>query len=470
MERALEARRALLALHDAAGDELRAGDDERWLVADPLVGGARAGGGRRAADRAIARLEAFPDSRELAMALSAPLAARDARRAPRGGDRARHARRARSPAGSATARPSRTRSPTSARRCSQQDDERGPALLEEAFALATEDGHDDHAARALVNLATAMVTRRRGDPRIPEYVERALRFVRERELDGYIQYLLGVRANLRLLRGAWRAAEADARASLALGEHTGVSLCPALIVLGRLQRGAASRRPARRSTTPGGARSPRASCSGSGRPPRRGPSTRGSRATSTRVAEVARPAYELAAARGDAWARAELAHWLWRAGEPVRAAARRPGALRARDGRRLGGRRGRLGAARLPLRARRGAQRRRRRDARLEALARFEALGALRSAAHLRRRLRAAGVRRIPRGPRAASRAGPAGLTPRETEVLDLIVRGATNAEIAQELVISPKTVDHHVSAVLAKLGVGSRREAGAAAERLGAA
>ena len=126
------------------------------------------------------------------------------------------------------------------------------------------------------------------------------------------------------------------------------------------------------------------------------------------------------------------------------------------------GRRGRLGGARLPLRRGRGAQRRATDDAaRLEALARFEALGALRSAAHLRRRLRAAGVKRIPRGPRAASRLGPAGLTPRETEVLDLIVRGATNAEIARELVISAKTVDHHVSAVLGKLGVGSRREAG---------
>ena len=59
------------------------------------------------------------------------------------------------------------------------------------------------------------------------------------------------------------------------------------------------------------------------------------------------------------------------------------------------------------------------------------------------------------------------GLTPRETEVLELIVEGATNAEIARALVISPKTVDHHVSAVLGKLGVGSRREAAAAASKL---
>jgi DNA-binding NarL/FixJ family response regulator len=104
-------------------------------------------------------------------------------------------------------------------------------------------------------------------------------------------------------------------------------------------------------------------------------------------------------------------------------------------------------------------------EARVEALATFDDLGAVRAASQLRRRLRAAGVRRIPRGPRPASRAGLAGLTPRETQVLDLIVEGATNAEIASRLVITPKTVDHHVSAVLGKLGVSSRREVAAAAE-----
>jgi DNA-binding NarL/FixJ family response regulator len=107
--------------------------------------------------------------------------------------------------------------------------------------------------------------------------------------------------------------------------------------------------------------------------------------------------------------------------------------------------------------------------ARVEALAAFDAFGAARAASNLRRRMRADGVRRIPRGPRPASRAGPAGLTPRQVEVLELIASGATNAEIAAALVIAPKTVDHHVSAVLAKLGVTSRREAGAAAARLGA-
>jgi DNA-binding NarL/FixJ family response regulator len=69
-------------------------------------------------------------------------------------------------------------------------------------------------------------------------------------------------------------------------------------------------------------------------------------------------------------------------------------------------------------------------------------------------------VRRIPRGPQAGTRAHPEGLTPRQAEILDLLAGGLTNAQIAERLVLSVRTVDHHVSAVLEKLGVATRGEA----------
>ncbi|HEY1643624.1 MAG TPA: helix-turn-helix transcriptional regulator, partial [Streptosporangiaceae bacterium] len=72
----------------------------------------------------------------------------------------------------------------------------------------------------------------------------------------------------------------------------------------------------------------------------------------------------------------------------------------------------------------------------------------------------------LPRGPRAASQANPAGLTTRELEVLSLLADGLSDADIAGQLVLSPKTVAHHVSAVLRKLGEPSRPLAVAAALR----
>jgi DNA-binding CsgD family transcriptional regulator len=169
--------------------------------------------------------------------------------------------------------------------------------------------------------------------------------------------------------------------------------------------------------------------------------------------------YDLAVERGDGWSCGELALWLRRAGELERVPANtaQPYARSlAGDARGAAAAWSALGFPYDAADALTDGDD----DARLEALGVFDGFGAARAAAHLRRRLRSDGVQKIPRGPRAASRQAPAGLTPRQAEVLELVATGATNAEIAEQLVISPKTVDHHVSSVLAKLGVGSRREA----------
>ena len=102
------------------------------------------------------------------------------------------------------------------------------------------------------------------------------------------------------------------------------------------------------------------------------------------------------------------------------------------------------------------------------ALGQLHALGAKPAAANVSRRLRELGERRVPRGPRPSTSENPAGLTNRELEVLPLLAEGLRNAEIAKRLVLSQKTVDHHVSAILRKLGVSTRGQAGAAAGRLG--
>ncbi|MER9677920.1 LuxR C-terminal-related transcriptional regulator [Mesorhizobium sp. M0184] len=98
----------------------------------------------------------------------------------------------------------------------------------------------------------------------------------------------------------------------------------------------------------------------------------------------------------------------------------------------------------------------------------FESLGAKPVAVHLRDIMRRNGVNRIARGPRQTTRANRAGLTQRQMEVLQLIERGFSNKRIAERLTISPKTVDHHVSAVLGKLDAVSRGEATAAARDSG--
>ena len=104
-----------------------------------------------------------------------------------------------------------------------------------------------------------------------------------------------------------------------------------------------------------------------------------------------------------------------------------------------------------------------------EALDVLQELGARATAALVAQRLRGLGVR-VPRGPRSTTRAHPAGLTQREVDVLTLLVEGLRNAEIAERLFVSERTVHHHVSAILRKLEVQTRGQAAAQAQQLGIA
>jgi DNA-binding NarL/FixJ family response regulator len=103
-----------------------------------------------------------------------------------------------------------------------------------------------------------------------------------------------------------------------------------------------------------------------------------------------------------------------------------------------------------------------------QSLTRLTDLGAEAAARLVRRTMRDLGIRSIPAGVRTAARAHPRGLTRREQEILELLSDGQSNEEISASLVISVRTVEHHVSAILGKLGATTRKGATKEAIKLG--
>jgi DNA-binding CsgD family transcriptional regulator/tetratricopeptide (TPR) repeat protein len=189
--------------------------------------------------------------------------------------------------------------------------------------------------------------------------------------------------------------------------------------------------------------------------------------------DLARSEAELAddvAASGDAWERGEVAIWLRRTGsgrsprgelaEPCQRQVAGDPEMAAQLWTDLG----------CPYEAAMALQDSTEERLLRQALNDFTGLGAPAAARITRQKMRQLGIRSIPAGPRTATRAHPLGLTRREREVLDLICAGHTNAQIAAKLFISAKTVDHHVSAVLAKLDAPTRDVAASHAARLGLA
>jgi len=180
----------------------------------------------------------------------------------------------------------------------------------------------------------------------------------------------------------------------------------------------------------------------------------------------ARVGYDLVLAHRYPWKLGELSSWMWRAGGLTSA----PGSIAEPFARQIAG--DWWGAAALwaqlgcpyeqALALADGDA-----EAMRHALELFEQLGAQPAMALVRRRFRQQGIAGIPRGPRPSTRTNQAGLTSRQLEVLELLAEGFSNAEIASRLFTSPKTIEHHVSAVLAKLGVHSRAQAIGAAHQL---
>jgi DNA-binding CsgD family transcriptional regulator len=106
-------------------------------------------------------------------------------------------------------------------------------------------------------------------------------------------------------------------------------------------------------------------------------------------------------------------------------------------------------------------------DDKRKALAIVHELGADGVYEKMKLEMRASGIKSIPRGVRKSTQSNAALLTSRELDVLPLLKEGLQNKEIAAQLFISPKTVDHHISSILFKLDVSNRNKAVTEAMRL---
>ena len=353
----------------------------------------------------------------------------------------------------------------------QADLEEGLGKLKRALALALEHDLEDDAGRAFFSIAHRAEVQRRFDL-AEAYLGPGLEYCRERGLDTWRLYLLGSRARMELHRGRWDQAAESAAVVLRDPRSAPVARGMALTTLGsvRARRGdpdaAAPLSEEQRLAWPTEELSLRIAPVAAARA-----EAAWLAGETAAVGQETDEALSLALRRRAPWWVGELACWRRRAGMRDWLP---PGAVAAPYALSLEGESERaakswqeLGCpyeAAMALADADAEQPLRR------AYDELQALGARPAAAIVARKLRERGVRGVPRGPRPRTRANPAGLTTRELDVLALLAKGLRNAAIADELVVSQKTVDHHVSAILRKLDVRTRGEAAAEAARLGVA
>lgn len=460
-EEAYDRRAEALEIWRRVGDPLRQGDALRWLSRLAWIRG-RGSEGREYIEEALRILEPLGETHELRMAISSRsslhMISQEVEPALELGWKAL----ARAEAAGDHEVTSHALNNIGSTLINLGDPE-GPALLRRSADVAREHGYPEHLDRALYNLSMGALGQR--DLRTAEATLRELiEWTSRTELERCS--LEAAMSDILLEQGRFAEAEALASASVAIQRPDPTDRCQALIVLGRIRtrRGQAAEelldeagRLARQMGNLGWLW------------PAAVAKAEHAWLTDADIENVGADLamlYEHARASRDAWAMGDLGRWLWRLGqlddiasesaEPYRLEVEGRAAEAARAWDRLG----------IPYDAATALAWSADPDQLRDAYVRLAALGATATARKVAAALAAAGVP-VPRGPRRSTRANPGRLTEREAEVADLLARGLSNAEIAERLVLSTKTVSHHVSAVLGKLEVRRRAEVASVLEGL---
>jgi ATP/maltotriose-dependent transcriptional regulator MalT len=460
IDKAIEAERCAVDLNRSPGDLSQLGASLRWLSRMYLMADDRTNA-EQAGREAIEVLERAGDSRLLALALSTEsqlcvLAHRSAESIAYGERAAALAREVGDAAITSHALTSIGISRW------HLGDPAGQPTLEEALQVALEAGEVEDACRAYINLTWNLLDWCRLDE-AERYLTAGMQLAEDSEFLIYLSYMQVERARLDFARGWW---EEAVRTASALTDAFLAARCPALIVLGRVR--------ARRGQPEAGSLLSSAwkLAAQIDELQRTGPAAAACAEDAwlggdhARVRHIAAPVYQEAERLNGRVYQAELGYWLAKAGQPVQPEGDHPYAVQAagrwREAATL------WEAAGCPYEHAAALAESPDKQQLLTALEMLDELDAKPLATVVRRRLRALGVTRIPRGPLGETRVNPAGLTARQIDVLRLLGQGYTNAQIASQLVVSVRTVDSHVAAVLGKLGAADRHEAAARAAELG--